>query len=358
MVAPLLVAAGIAAGSQLVSAGMQWLNSRSAQRASEEERRRIEGLLSAIQDPNFDKNDINPEDVALLQNYVPEVAPFVREVVPQQVLAKSQGAIEGRSAQLEALGQFRRLMEQGYDPQTAMEMARAQRAASAEAASARQTAGAEAARRGFGGGMSFLQAGAGQQAQDRLAMMQQQALADAANRRTQGAQLAAGLGGQIRGEDVALERGNIDIINAYNQRLAQNQQDWMNRGADIRNQASLRNISEAQRIDELNKANRYNAARANQSNRNTLAQQQFQNAMSRVTGQQGVSNMARDDAYARAAQGNAAWQAGSDLISKGAGIYYGGQQQQADRALAAQQRQEDMDFERERWDRMYGPKKG
>ena len=343
---PITGALVVAGTAQLVSGVAQWFNSRDAQRASENERRRIEALLNQIQDPSFDKSDINPEDVALLQHYVPEVAPYVREVVPQQVLARSQGAVEGRDAQLQALGQFRRLMEQGYDPQTAMEMARSQRAASAEAASARQTAGAEAARRGFGGGMSFLQAGAGQQAQDRLALSQQQALADAANRRTQGAQLAAGLGGQIRGEDVNLERGNIDIINAYNQRLAQSQQDWMNRGADIRNQATLRNIGEAQRIDELNKANRYNAARANQSNRNTIGQQQFNNAIAKVTGQQGVSQMARDDAYARAAQSNAAWQSGSDFASKAAGAYYGGQQQQADR-----------EWEREKFDRMY-PSKG
>ena len=177
-------------------------------------------------------------------------------------------------------------------------------------------------------------------------MMQQQALADAAQRRVQGAQLAAGLGGQIRGEDVALERGNIDIINAYNQRLAQSQQDWANRGADIRNQAALRNMSEAQRIDELNKLNRYNAAVANRANRNTTAQQQFQNSLSKVTGQQGVSQMAREDAYARAAQQNQALQGMSDFASKAAGAYYGGQQQQADR-----------DFEREKLNRMY-PTKG
>jgi hypothetical protein len=346
MVAPLVAAAAIAATAQIVSGGIQWLNSSKAQRASEAERQRIEGLLNAIQDPSFDRNDINPQDVALLQQYVPEVAPFIKEAVPRQVLAKSQGAIEGRQAQMAALQNYRRLMEQGYDPQTAIEMARAQRAAGAEAASARQTAAAEASRRGFGGGLSFMQQGAGQQAQDRLAMMQQQALADAAQRRFAATGQAATLGGQIRGEDVALERGNIDIINAYNQRLAQQQQDWANRGADIRNQANLRNISEAQRIDELNKANRYNAQVANRSNRNTIAQQQFQNALSKVTGQQGVSQMAREDAYARAAQQNQALQGMSDFASKAAGAYYSGQQQQADR-----------EWEREKLNRMY-PQKG
>lgn len=344
MIDPITGALVVAGTAQLISGGMQWLNSRSAQQASNRERQRIEGLLNALQDPTFDKNNINPEDISILQKYVPEVAPYVQEVVPQQVLAQSQGATEGRAAQMQALGQFRRLMEQGYDPQTAIEMARAQRASGAEAASARQTASAEAARRGFGGGLSMLSAGAGAQAQDRLAMAQQQALADSAQRRIQGAQLGANLGGQMRAADIDLERGNIDIINAYNQRMAQAQQNWLNQGANTRNQAQMYNIGEAQRVDELNKANRYNAARANQQNQNTLAQQQFQNNLSKITGQQGVANMARQDAYANAAQNNAAWQAGSDFISKGAGIYYQVQQQQADR-------------EREKFNRMY-PEKG
>lgn len=346
MVAPILVAAGVAAGAQLVSAGLQWYNSKKALQASEAERERIATLLNQIQDPQFDRRNLDPEAVNLLQQYVPEVAPYIKEAIPQQVLAQSQGAVEGRRAQMDTLSYLRNLMQQGYDPQTAVEMARAQRAGAAEAASARQTATQEAARRGFGGGLSFYQQGAGAQAQDRLAMAQQAALAQAAQRRMGAAGQAATLGGQIRGEDVALERGNIDIINAYNQRLAQTQQDWMNRGADVRNQAQLRNIGEAQRIDELNKRQRYEASRANQQQQNTLAQQQFQNALSKVTGQQGVSQMARDDAYARAAQSNQALQAMSDLASKGAGAYYGYKQQQEDR-----------DWEREKLNRMY-PEKG
>ena len=329
----------IMAAATVVSAGVQFLNSRQANNVSENERKRIAGLLNSMQDPNFDERDINPEDVALLQKFVPETAPYIKEIAPQTVQALSQGAVQGREAQMQSLGMFQKLMQQGYDPQTAMEMARAQRGASAEAASARQTAQAEAARRGFGGGPSFYQAGAASAGQDRMAQMQSQALADAAQRRMQAAGQAANLGGDIRASDINLERGNIDIINAYNQRMAASQQDWANQGANVRNAANLRNISEAQRIDELNKSNRYNAALGNQSRQNTLAQQKFNNAMGKVTGQTAQAQWAAQNAWDNAATNNRAIQSATDLAANMGGMYYQGQQQQAQRDWQEKQNQ-------------------
>jgi hypothetical protein len=342
MVAPLVAMAA----ASVVSAGVQWYNSRQAQNASESERERIAQLLNSIQDPNFDERNINPEDIALLQKFVPETAPYIKEIAPQTVQAMSQGAVQGREAQLQSLGMFQKLMQQGYDPQTAMEMSRAQRGASAEAASARQTAQTEAARRGFGGGPSFYQAGAAQAGQDRMAQMQSQALADAAQRRMSAAGQAANLGGDIRASDINLERGNIDIINAYNQRMAASQQDWANQGANVRNAATLRNIGEEQRIDEANKSNRYNAALGNQSRQNTLAQQKYNNAMGRVTGQTAQAQWAAQNAQDNAATNNRAIQSATDLAANMGGLYYQNQQNQANR-----------DFEREKLDRMY-PTKG
>jgi len=342
MVAPLVAMAA----ASVVSAGVQWYNSRQALNASESERARIAELLNSIQDPNFDERNIDPEAVALLQQFVPETAPYIKEIAPQTVQAISQGAVQGREAQLQSLGMFQKLMQQGYDPQTAMEMSRAQRGASAEAASARNTAMTEAARRGFGGGPSFYQAGAAQAGQDRMAQMQSQALADAAQRRMQAAGQAATLGGNIRNEDIGLERGNIDIINAYNQRMAASQQDWANQGANVRNAANLRNITEGQRIDELNKTNKYNAALGNQSRQNTLAQQKFNNAMGRVSGQTAQAQWAAQNAQDNAMTNNRAIQSATDLAANMGGLYYQNQQNQANR-----------DFEREKLDRMY-PTKG
>lgn len=342
MVAPLV----IMAAATVASAGLQWLNSRSAQQASERERQKISDLLNSIQDPTFDRSNLDPESVGLLQQFVPETAPYLKEIAPQTVQANSAGALQGREAQLQSLNMFQKMMQQGYDPQTAMEMSRAQRGASAEAASSRNTAQLESARRGFGGGQSFIQAGAAQAGQDRMAQMQSQALADAASRRMQAAGQAASLGGNIRGEDINLEQGNIGIINAYNQRMAAAQQDWANQGANVRNAANLRNISEGQRIDELNKNNRYNAAQANQARNNTLAQQRFNNDMGKFTGQTAQAQWAAQNAQNNAAQNNRAIQAVTDLGANMGGMYYQNQQNQANR-----------DFEREKLDRMY-PQKG
>jgi len=342
MVAPLV----IMAAASVISAGVQWYNSRQAQNASESERERIAQLLNSIQDPNFDERNIDPEAVALLQKFVPETAPYMKEIAPQTVQANSAGAMQGREAQLQSLGMFQKLMQQGYDPQTAMEMSRAQRGASAEAASARNTAMTESARRGFGGGPSFYQASAAQAGQDRMAQMQSQALADAAQRRMSAAGQAATLGGNIRNEDVNLEQGNIGIINAYNQRMAASQQDWANQGANVRNAATLRNIGEEQRIDELNKGNRYNAAVSNRANRNTTQQQIFSNNVAKVSGQAQNSQWGVQNAQDNAMTNNRSMQAGTDLAANMGGLYYQGQQQQATR-----------DWEKEKLDRMY-PKKG
>jgi hypothetical protein len=295
---------------------MQWWNSKQAQEASADERQRMLDLINKIQNPQFDTRDITPEDLEVVRTYIPETAPYIEEIAPQQVKAASAGAMQGRQAQLDALGQYKRLMQQGFDPQTAMEMARSQRGASAEAASARQTAQAEAARRGFGGGPSFYQAGADQAAMDRLALSQQAGLADAANRRLQATGAMANLGGTIRGEDVSLEQANVNAINAFNQRQAARKQDWANLGASTRNQAQQYNIGEEQRISDANKRSAYDAAVRNQSNRNTTAQNQFSNAMSKATGQQPQSAQIQQGYAQQAEQQNKSTQAITDLISK------------------------------------------
>ena len=304
------------AAASVVSAGIQYLNSKQAQEASAEERQRMLDLINKVQNPQFDTRDITPEDLQLVQTYIPESAPYIEEIAPQQVKAASAGAMQGRQAQLDALGQYKRLMQQGFDPQTAMEMARSQRGASAEAASARQTAQAEAARRGFGGGPSFYQAGADQAAMDRLALSQQASLADAANRRLQATGAMANLGGTIRGEDVSLEQANVNAINAFNQRQAARKQDWANLGASTRNQAQQYNIGEMQRISDANKRAAYDAAVRNQSNRNTTAQNQFSNAMSKATGQQPQSSQIQQGYAQQAEQQNKSIQAMTDLASK------------------------------------------
>jgi hypothetical protein len=311
------------AAATVLSAAVQWYNSREAQNASQEELDRVRSLIERAKEPNFDMRSIMPEEVRVLQKYIPETIPYINEVAPQTVKAASAGAVEGRQAQLESLSYMRKLMDQGYDPQTAVEMAQAQRAASAESASARATAQAEAARRGFGGGPSFYQAGADQAGMDRLALAQQNALSQAAQRRMGAAGQAATLGGQIRGEDVSLEAMNVAAINAFNQRQAAAQRDWMQQQANVRNQAQQFNIGEGQRVYEKNLQGAYDAAVRNQGQQNTLAQQQYQNTLARATGAMPVSQMQMGMNYQGAEQSNRAIQAMTDLASKMAMEKYG-----------------------------------
>ena len=308
------------AGSAITSiAGGIWqfLNSDKANTVNQRELDAIKELYNKIQDPNFDTSSIMPEEIQVLQRYVPETVPYVQEIAPEQVKAASAGAMAGRQAQMQALNKYKMLMEQGYDPQTAIEMARAQRAAGAESAASRQSAMQEGARRGFGGGPSFYQAGADQQGMDRLALSQQQALADAANRRTQATGAYAGLGGQIRGEDVGIEQANVNAINAFNARNAQSRQNWMQGQADTRNKGQMYNIGEQQRISEANKANRYNARTRQQDMINQQQQMGFNNQMARINGMSGAANAQMNQNLATTAQKNRAIQGGTDIVNKG-----------------------------------------
>lgn len=319
----MVLPAALLGGAALVGIGSgiwQYLNSAKAQRANQREIDALKDLYMKVQDPDFDASEIMPEQIQILQKYVPETIPYVQEVAPQQVQAASAGAMAGRQAQLSALTQYKRLMDQGYDLQTAIEMARAQRGMSAENAAARQTAQEQAARRGFGGGPSFYQAGTQQAGMDRLAQMQQQALADAANRRMQATGAYAGLGGQIRGEDVNLEQANVNAINAFNQRNAANRQNWMQGQADIRNKGQMYNIGEAQRVNEANIANRYSGRTRNQELRNQQAQQKFGNQMARLGGMSGLQQQQMQQNLANTEQRNRAIQAGTDIATK-AGMY-------------------------------------
>jgi hypothetical protein len=300
----------------LASGIAQWWNSDNAIDASDAEREKIRALYDKIQDPNFDSRSIMPEEIQVIQKYIPETTTYLEEVAPQQVKAASPGAIAGRSAQLSALENLKRMMQQGYDPQTAIELAQAQRAGSAESASARQTAQTEAARRGFGGGPSFYQAGADQAGMDRLAQAQQNALAQAAQRRGQATAQYGALGGDIRNQDVSVEEANIAAINAFNQRTAASKRDWTQQQAGVRNQAQLYNVGEGQRVAEKNAANTYEGAVRNQAMKNTQAQNTYDNAIKKVGGQSQLSNQQTEADFARTEQQNKSVQAATDLAAK------------------------------------------
>lgn len=303
-----------------VSAIAQWSNSNAAQNATASERARIKGMLNKIKDPNFDVSMIMPEELQLVGKYIPQSIPLIQEAAPQMVRAQSSGAQQGRGAQLSALQQMQQLARAGRDPLTEIARARAERSASAEASSARASAAQEAQRRGFnyspGGGMAGTQ-----DAMQRLALAGQQAAGDAQNRRMQAMGQAGQLGGQIFGQDVDIETGNVNAANAFNARMAQNAQNIAQANTGIFNQANQQNFGEMQRVSDANKIARYGAKTQNQGLRNTQAQQQFQNSLNKVGVYSGQAEQAQKAATEGAKQNNETLQALTDLAAKG-GMYY------------------------------------
>lgn len=324
-------AIAIPAIAAAVSAGAQWLSSRDAQNATESERARIRNLLNQVQDPAFDTTQIDPEALKLLQQYVPSTIPLIQEAAPQLMTGRAYGADEGRGAQQAALQNLLQVARSGQDPIAYMQQQRAARQASAEARSARQTGAMEAQRRGFGYNPLAANIGAGADAMDRLALSGQAAAAEAANRRQGAIGQVANLGGQLYSQGQDIERQNVQMANEFNRRLAQNAQDIAAQNVGIQNQAQLRNIGEAQRIADANVLARNQARFSNQDMRNTLAQQQFNNRLSKINAQQGVAQQSQNAIMDAARQRNQAMQSMADLVMKGADYYYNRPEQRKDK---------------------------
>jgi len=300
----------------VVSAGGQWLSSDAAQKATAAERARVRRMLDKIQDPEFDVSMIEPEELEVLGDYVPQAIPLIQEAVPELIRAQSSGAQQGRGAQLAALENLMQVARSGRDPIVAAQEAAAARAASAEAASARATGAMEAQRRGFGYN-PMMQQGAGQDAMQRMALAGQQSAADAYGRRNQAMGQAAALGGQIFGQDTDIERMNAEIANAFNRRVADRAQANMELNVGNQNAAALRNLGERQRVADTNVAARNQARVAAQGNRNAMAQQTYQNKLNKTGVYAGQAQNESSAIMEQAKQNNQAMQSMSDLILKG-----------------------------------------
>lgn len=339
MVAPLIIAAGVTAAA---SALAQWLNSKEAQRATAAERARVQQIFDQISQPNFDTTNFTPEDYKVIGKYVPSVAPFIAEVAPQTVKADSADAKLGRDAQKEALQRLIETSRAGGmgDQLLQSQFGQANLAAAQAQQSQQQNADAQMQRRGqLGSGLQYaMQLAGGATPQMNAARSGEAQAAEAYRAKLQALSGAANLGGQIRGEDVALETGNAAIINAFNQRMADSMRGNAINQQNVGNEAQLFNLNRDQKAADMNVGNRNNAWVRNQDNRNRLTQQGFDNQMSVARGQSGLSGERVSDILGNAQQSNQTLQSVSDLAMG---------------AAASSERQKQYDLERTRMDDFY-----
>lgn len=339
MVAPLIIGAAITAA---VSAIAQWLNSKEAQKATTAERARVQQIFDKISQPNFDTTDFVPEDYKVIGKYVPSVAPFIAEVAPQTVKADSADARLGRDTQKEALQRLIETSRAGGmgDALLQSQFGQANLAAAQAQQSQRQNLDAQMQRRGqMGSGLQYaMQLAGGANPQMQAARSGEQQAAEAYRAKLQALTGAANLGGQIRGEDVALETGNAAIINAFNQRMADSMRANALNQQDTQNVAQRYNLDRGQRTSDMNVGQRNAAWMRNQDNRNRLTQQGFDNQMAVARGQAGLSGERVSDILGNAQQSNQTLQSFSDLAMG---------------AAASKERQDQYDLERKRMDDYY-----
>lgn len=185
-------------------------------------------------------------------DFVPRLAEYVPEAAPQQIAEAGVGA--ERQAQKQALQQYGRLAQAGYDPIAAAQQEAALSAGAAQASVARQAALREAAQRGIAG--TGLEALAGMGAAEQAGLEGRQAALAAqqaaGERRLSALGQYANLAGQMRQQGTQTEQANVNIMNAFNERMARNLNQYNQYVNELKNEAELRNRAEKQRIGEMN----------------------------------------------------------------------------------------------------------
>lgn len=299
---PITAAIAVGAGTQIVGGIMNWQNSESARKANAKERAKMQGLIDKIGMPDFDTSMITPEEYKVLQKFSPEIAPYVEEQAPGVLKAASEGATQGREAQMAALDRLRNLSATGQDTQSKILQDQALSAAAAQSRGQQDAIQQSLQRRGMAGsGMGLVQALLAQQGSGSAAQQaSQQAALNAYNTRLQALRDSASLGSQIRGQDIDLEAKNLDIMNDFNRRAADRRQAYLNAAADVRNKAQASNLDLAQQIANQNTAARNAARAANQDTRNQAASKMFDAQMSKA-GQQSQLSQAAMNANTQAA---------------------------------------------------------
>jgi hypothetical protein len=290
-------AEGIAGGTQILSGVAQMYQTQKANKANQAKLEEIENLFNSIKPPGydmsvqdppeyimsvpeaaFDFSKLTPKQFEMVGKFSPQAAAYVAEKNPE-VVQKSGEAKQGREAQMAALQKFRDIAQSGTDPLLEQQMAKASENAQIAAQSRQQSILQDAARRGqMGSGATLAaQLQGGSDAMQRASSESQAAAAEAYRARLDALRTGASLGGDIAQSELNQAGKNADIINAFNQRAATNQNAYGQYATGVMNDAQLRNLAAQQDIANRNvdTSNQYD--QMNQQNFNKLQQQQYQN---------------------------------------------------------------------------------
>jgi len=302
-------------GPQVISGVLQYGESSEAREYAREQEAKLQEALNKIGIPEARPEYFTPEVYKWLENYNPEVAQYVRERDPRMVEMKSAEAQRAKGAEQQVLQDLLDRSRSGTDVMAEIQRARGMREAAGTMASQAATLQQQLQRQGQQGGLAAYgaalqqQQGAGQQA----ALAGEQAALAGLQERARAQTEAGGLAGKQLGRELDIERGNVNAINAFNQRLASSMQEQANLAAEIRNRGQMFNIQGRQGIANKNVGSQAEARdRAMQ-----FAQQQYQNQLAKYGKQSGLAASATDRRTGEAQDTNKLIQGMGDLASTG-----------------------------------------
>lgn len=322
----------VAAGAAVVGGLIQLYNAEQARGASQRELQRIREMIEKIEAPNFTPDQITPEDYAIVSQMAPQLAPFFEEAKPT-IVQETEDMFRGRQAQLAALDQLRTRAEREMDPAMQARLSQAASAGQREAQSRQESLLQDAQRRGqLGSGALFAaQLQAGESGMDRTAEMAQAAAIEADKARLQAIMQGAQLGGTIYSQGERTQGINADIINSYNQRMAQGLNTNAAQNVDRLNRAQEWNVQNAQDVANRSTAARNAAQEKNVSNKMEADLNNWRAQMDKVGRQTSVGQQQIAMNYQDAADRNVAIQGIAGGIGAGASSFEAGRQRELDR---------------------------
>jgi len=313
----------------IIAGGMQMVNSYFANQGASEKADQIEAALANIDNPQYDFSQLSPEQYAVVAKYIPQLAKVLEEKAPQVVQRSGVGK-EALGARMSALQKLRQASEQ-KDLESQLAMEEANNNARQQNSILQATNAQSMARRGIapGSGLEFAQmlSGQAQSAQDAAAGGRMAALEG--RKRALGAlRDSADIASSVDRDELNLATGNADIINQFNARTANRQQQVMNMNTEAVNDGNRFNTQTQQRVADANVADRNKFKVDERNNQNALKQQTYNDQMGKVKVQAGIADTQASNIRGAAQDTNSAIQGGANMI----GSYYMNEDKKAENA--------------------------
>lgn len=241
-----------------------------------------------LQTSNFDFTALDPPELRILSEAMPEVyeaviPPEFRQVVDSEI---------GRAGQLSTLGQFQDVAREGLPIVDRLRAQEAARSVAGASAAGQQAALRNLSARGALSSGDEIQARlAGNQQGTNLARDLGSDLAEqAALRRLAGMEGAGQAAGALRAGDVSVSAQNADIANRFSQIFSQLKTQQAADAAAARERAQAYNVQQTNQTGQANTQNQYNVNLANLQRQNELRAAQFGQNLQKTAGLSGAYN--------------------------------------------------------------------